>query len=61
MRALDEMKARFRGRRVKHVGISGRGNGPTGKVWRVTSNGVWVTHDDGSGRFCYHPEDLRVI
>ena len=57
---LDQLKARFAGKRVQFVGMFGKTDGPVGKVWRVTSGGVWVTFADGS-RQQLHPEGLRVI
>lgn len=57
---LQEMKDRFAGKRVQFIGPMGKTDGPTGKVWRVTSSGVWVTLTDGR-REQLHPEDLRVI
>lgn len=57
---LEDMKARFAGKRVQYVGMKGDTEGPTGKVWRVTRYGVWVTFEDGS-RQQLHPEGLRVI
>lgn len=44
--------------RVRYVGISGAADGPSGRVWRVTKSGVWVTLADGS-RTCWHPDDVR--
>lgn len=55
-----DFKAKFAGRHVKFVGMFGNANGPTGKVWRVTNRGVWVTFEDGH-REQFHPEDLRVV
>jgi hypothetical protein len=57
---LEEMKAKFTGRRVQFVGMFGNAAGPVGKVWRVTNRGVWVTLPDGT-RQQWHPEDIRVI
>lgn len=57
---LEEMKARFTGKRVQYVGMSGKTDGPIGKVWRVTRYGVWVTFQDGS-RQQLHPDGLRVL
>lgn len=57
---LQEMKDRFSGKRVQFVGMSGNADGPTGKVWRVTKYGVWVTFADGY-REQLHPDGLRVI
>lgn len=57
---LEEMKTKFTGRRVQFVGMMGNTAGPVGKVWRVTSGGVWVTFPDGH-REQLHPEDIRVI
>ncbi|MET4588846.1 hypothetical protein [Arthrobacter sp. 754] len=56
---LEEMKARFAGKRVQFVGMMGNTDGPVGKVWRVTRYGVWVTFEDGH-REQLHPEDIRV-
>lgn len=53
-------KAKFTGKRVKFVGMSGNADGLTGKVYRVTSRGVWVTYADGH-REQHHPEDLQII
>ncbi|BCW85055.1 hypothetical protein NicSoilE8_27280 [Arthrobacter sp. NicSoilE8] len=55
-----ELKAKFAGRRVQYVGMTGKADGPVGKVWRVTSRGVWVTWENGERQQC-HPEGLRVI
>lgn len=55
----DDFKAKFTGKRVKFVGMFGNVDGPTGKVWRVTNHGVWVTYADGH-REQHHPEDLRI-
>lgn len=57
---LEDMKARFAGKRVQFVGMMGNTDGPKGKVWRVTKSGVWVTFEDGH-REQLHPEDIRVI
>jgi hypothetical protein len=57
---LEEMKAKFAGRRVQFVGMMGTTAGPIGKVWRVTNGGVWVTFEDGH-REQLHPEDIRVV
>jgi hypothetical protein len=57
---LADLKAKFTGRRVQFIGMMGKTDGPTGKVWRVTSRGVWVTLPDGS-RQQWHPEDIRVV
>jgi hypothetical protein len=57
---LADLKAKFTGRRVQFIGMTGKTDGPTGKVWRVTSRGVWVTLPDGS-RQQWHPEDIRVV
>lgn len=57
---LDRLKAMFAGKRVKFVGMFGTTDGPVGKVWRVTSRGVWVTFANGD-RQQLHPEGLRVI
>ncbi|WP_427129315.1 hypothetical protein [Pseudarthrobacter sp. S9] len=57
---LQEMKARYAGQRVKFTGMFGNADGPTGKVWRVTNGGVWVTLPDGS-RQQWHPEDITVV
>lgn len=56
----DDLKARFAGKRVKFVGMFSKTDGPVGKVWRVTSRGVWVTFTDGH-REQLHPEDLRIV
>ena len=50
----------LRGRRVQYVGMRGTADGPVGKVWRVTTRGVWVTLPDGE-RQQWHPEDVRVL
>ena len=57
---LQEMKDKFSGKRVQFIGMMGKTDGPTGKVWRVTNGGIWVTRLDGH-REQWHPEDLRVI
>jgi hypothetical protein len=57
---LEDLKAKFAGKRVKFVGMYGETDGPVGKVWRVTKYGVWVTFEDGS-RQQLHPDGLRVI
>lgn len=57
---LDEMKTKFAGKRVQFIGMTGDVDGPTGKVWRVTNRGVWVTFEDDH-REQLHPEDIRVI
>jgi hypothetical protein len=54
-----DFKSEFAGRTVQFVGMFGNADGPTGKVWRVTSRGVWVTLPDGS-RQQWHPEDIRT-
>lgn len=43
--------------RVKFVGHHGTTEGPTGRIWRITKNGVWVTLDN-SHRECWHPDDI---
>jgi hypothetical protein len=60
MTTTEDFKAKFAGKRVQFVGMMGKTDGPTGKVWRVTNGGVWVTFPDGH-REQLHPEDLRVI
>lgn len=60
MSSTEDFKAKFAGKRVKFVGMFGKVDGPIGKVWRVTSRGVWVTFEDGS-RQQLHPDGLRVI
>lgn len=57
---VEDLKATFAGKRVKFVGMMGKTDGPVGKVWRVTSRGVWVTFADGH-REQLHPEDIRVV
>lgn len=44
--------------RVRYAGVHGTADGPIGRVWRVTTSGVWVTLTDGS-RTCWHPDDVR--
>lgn len=58
--SLEELKARFAGKRVKYVGMRGTTDGPIAKVWRVTNSGVWVTMPDGS-RQQWHPDDLAIV
>lgn len=60
MSSTEDFKAMFTGRRVQYVGTFGNADGPTGKVWRVTAHGVWVTFADGH-RELFHPEDLRIV
>lgn len=48
------------GQRVQFVGTFGNADGPMGKIWRVTTRGVWVTFADGH-RELSHPEDLRIV
>lgn len=57
---LEEMKTKFAGKRVQFIGMTGTADGPTGKVWRITKSGVWVTFEDGHREY-FHPEDIRVI
>lgn len=57
---LDEMKDKFAGKRVQFVGMMGATDGPSGKVWRVTTSGIWVTFPDGH-REQLHPDDVRVV
>ncbi len=57
---LQQMKAKFAGKRVRYVGMFGNADGPTARVWRVTARGVWVTLPDGS-RQQWHPEDIEVV
>lgn len=60
---LVEMKARYVSERMQFVGMVGmvgRADGPTAKVWRVTNYGVWVTMPDRSGQI-WHPKDIRVV
>ncbi|WP_345446635.1 hypothetical protein [Arthrobacter gyeryongensis] len=38
----------------------GNADGPTGKVWRVTTGGVWITFADVRPELL-HPEDLLLI
>lgn len=58
--AAEDFKAKFNGRTVQFIGMYGNADGPTGKVWRVTNRGVWVTLANGH-REQFHPEDLRII
>ncbi len=58
--SIEDYKARFQCKKVQFVGMFGNADGPTGKVWRVTARGVWVTLPDGS-RQQWHPEDVRVV
>ncbi len=46
------------GGRVRYVGISGRADGPHGRVTRVMKSGVKVRFDDGRTELV-HPEDIR--
>lgn len=46
------------GDRVRYVGISGRADGPHGRVSRVTKSGVKVRWDYGRIE-TVHPEDIR--
>jgi hypothetical protein len=57
---LEEMKAKFAGRRVQFVGMMGNTDGPIGKVWRITNHGIWVNLPDGS-RQQWHPESVTVV
>lgn len=57
---VEELKARFAGKRVKYIGMYGRTDGPVAKVWRVTRGGIWVTMADGS-RQQWHPEDIAIV
>lgn len=45
------------GDRVRYVGITGRADGPHGRVSRVTKSGVKVRFDDGRIE-TVHPEDI---
>lgn len=45
------------GDRVRYVGISGRTDGPHGRVSRVMKSGVRVRFDDGRIEVV-HPEDI---
>ncbi|MCX2747162.1 hypothetical protein OOZ51_04950 [Arthrobacter sp. MI7-26] len=54
------MKDMFAGKRVQFIGPMGNTDGPTGKVWRVTTRGIWVTFADGH-RELLHPEDLQIV
>lgn len=58
--APHDFKAMFTGRHVQFVGMHGTTDGPVGKVWRVTTRGVWVTLPNGE-RQQWHPEDIRTI
>lgn len=60
MTTAEDFKAKLTGKRVQFVGMMGTTDGPVGKVWRVTSSGVWVTLADGT-RQQWHPEDVRVV
>jgi hypothetical protein len=60
MSTVEDFRAKFTGKRVQFVGMFGNSNGLIGKVWRVTSRGVWVTYPDGH-REQHHPEDIRVV
>jgi hypothetical protein len=60
MSTVEDFKTKFTGKRVQFVGMFGNANGSIGKVWRVTSRGVWVTYPDGH-REQHHPEDIRVV
>lgn len=57
---LEQLKAKYAGKRVKFTGMYGKTDGPVGKVWRVTSRGIWVTLEDGS-RQQWHPESVTVV
>lgn len=55
------MAAKFKGKHVQHRGMSGKNmSGPVGKVWRVTTRGIWVTMPNGE-RQQWHPDDCHVI
>lgn len=57
---LDEMKAKFTGKHVQYRGMTGKTmDGPIGKVWRVTSRGIWVTLPSGE-RQQWHAEDCYI-
>ena len=57
---LQQMKSMYAGKHVKFTGMFNNADGLTGKVWRVTKYGVWVTLPDGS-RQQWHPEDITVV
>lgn len=48
------------GRRVRYVGLTGRDDGPTGRVSRVLKAAVRVRWDDGRIEDV-HPESLSVL
>ena len=48
------------GQRVRYVGITGRADGPSGRVTRVCRAWVRVRWDDGRSDQV-HPEDLRGV
>lgn len=47
------------GQRVKYVGITGRADGPAGRVTRVCRAWIRVRWDDGRADQV-HPEDIRA-
>ena len=52
---LEEMKAKFAGRYVQHGGFHGSDPAsPIAKVWRITTQGIWVTIPNGE-RQQWHP------
>ncbi|WP_211881286.1 hypothetical protein [Pseudarthrobacter albicanus] len=57
---LQELKAKFAGKHVQFTGMFSNVDGPTGKVWRVTTRGIWVTLPDGS-RQQWHPDSVTVV
>lgn len=51
----------FRGQRVKYIGITGRADGPTGRIIRQYKSGdVRVRWDDDRCE-TVHPEDIQNI
>lgn len=57
---LQQLKDQFAGKRVKFTGMFNNADGPVGKVWRVTSRGIWVTLPDGT-RQQWHPDSITVV
>lgn len=57
---LQQMKDKFGGKRVQFTGMFNTEDGPTGRVWRVSKYGLWVTLPDGS-RQQWHPESVTVV
>jgi hypothetical protein len=50
-----------RGQRVKYVGLSGRADGPIGRIRGVSSSGVTVRWQDSGRVEVVHPDDIQAV